>query len=122
LMYNLDALTEMIHRAGKKAHIETSGAYPMSGSWDWVCLSPKRFKKPLDDCLQAAHELKTVVVRENDLRFAEKYAAMVKPDCLLYLQPEWSVESEILPLIIDYVKNNPKYRISLQIHKYMRVP
>jgi 7-carboxy-7-deazaguanine synthase len=122
LMYDLTALTQIIHNCGKKAHVETSGAYPLSGTWDWICVSPKRFKKVLPDCLAAAHELKTVIVRENDFRFAEKHAESVSENCLLYLQPEWSVEAEVLPAIINYVKENPRYRISLQVHKYIDVP
>lgn len=122
LMYNLDALTALIHKMGKKAHIETSGAYPLSGTWDWFCLSPKRFKKVLPECLKAAHELKTVIAHQNDFRFAQKHASEVNPQCLLFLQPEWSIENEILPAIISFVKENPRYRISLQTHKYLNVP
>ena len=122
LMYNLTHLTKMLKDCGKKTHIETSGAYPLTGNWDWICVSPKRFKKPLDDCLLAAHELKTIIVRENDFRFAQKYAALVSKNCKLYLQPEWSIENKILPAIISFVKENPKFEISLQTHKYIDVP
>lgn len=122
LMYNLQALTDIIHKHNKQAHIETSGAYPLSGNWDWICLSPKRFKKALPECLAAAHELKTIVVHPNDLRFAEKFVSQVSSECKLYLQPEWSVKDEIIPHIVTFVMQNPQYIISLQTHKYIDVP
>lgn len=122
LMHNLNELTEVLRQKNIRTHIETSGAHPLSGNWDWICLSPKRFKLPLEACLKSAHELKVVVAHRNDLRFAEEYAAQVSHTCLLYLQPEWSKEKEVLPLIIEYVKQHPKWRISLQVHKYINVP
>ncbi len=122
LMYNLDALAAALHARNIKTHIETSGAYPLSGQWDWICVSPKRFKLPLEECLKAAHELKVVVWHRTDFRFAEEHAAVVSPRCLLYLQPEWSKESEVLPMVIEYVKQNRQWRISLQVHKYMNIP
>lgn len=122
LMHSLDALTHALHQKNIRTHIETSGAHPLSGQWDWICLSPKRFKLPLPECLKSAHELKVVVAHRNDLRFAEEHAAKVSEKCLLYLQPEWSKEKEVLPLIIEHVKQHPQWRISLQVHKYINVP
>lgn len=122
LMYNLDALTAALHAENIRTHIETSGAYPLSGSWDWICVSPKRFKLPLTECLKAAHELKAIVWHRNDFRFAEEQAAKVSANCLLYLQPEWSNEKECLPMIIEYAKQHQQWRISLQTHKYMNIP
>lgn len=122
LMHNLDALTESLQASGVRTHIETSGAHPLSGKWDWICLSPKRFKLPLDECLKAAHELKVVIWHRNDFRFAEDNATKTNEDCKLYLQPEWSNEKEAVPMIIEYVKGHQQWDISLQIHKYLNVP
>lgn len=122
LMHQLDALTDALHAAGFQTNIETSGAHPLSGHWDWICLSPKKFKVPLDEVIQAANELKVVVFNKSDFAWAEEYAAQVKPDCRLYLQPEWSKRMQMTPLMIDYVKKNPQWEICLQIHKYMDIP
>lgn len=122
LMHNLDALTKELQAAGLKTNIETSGAYPLSGSWDWICVSPKKFKAPLPEVVSKANELKVVVFNRSDFDWAEKYAAQVSADCKLYLQPEWSKAAQITPLIIDYIKANPKWELSLQIHKYINVP
>jgi 7-carboxy-7-deazaguanine synthase len=122
LMYNLDELTEELRSAGLKTNIETSGAYPLSGTWDWICLSPKKFKSPLPEILPHANELKVIVFNKSDFDWAEKYAALVSEKCKLYLQPEWDKASEMTPLIIDYIKANPKWELSLQIHKYINVP
>ena len=122
LMYNLDKLTQLLRSNGIKTNIETSGAYALSGEWDWICVSPKKFKKPLDQCLGACNELKTVIFHRNDIRWAEENAEKVNAGCKLYLQPEWSKEKEMLPVIVDYVKQNQQWEISLQIHKYMDVP
>lgn len=122
LMYSLDSLTESLKKYHIATHLETSGAYPMSGTWDWVCVSPKRFKLPKQECLQAADELKVVISHRNDLRFAEEYAAQVSSRCKLFLQPEWDKSDEIIPLMVSYVKEHPKWQISLQIHKYLNVP
>jgi 7-carboxy-7-deazaguanine synthase len=122
LMYNLDELTKELKLARFKTHIETSGAYPLSGSWDWICLSPKKFKAPLPGILPHANELKVVIFNKTDFDWAEKYAALVSPACKLYLQPEWDKASQMTPLIIDYIKANPKWELSLQIHKYINVP
>ena len=122
LMHPLDALTGALRSAGLKTHIETSGAHPLSGHWDWICLSPKKFKAPLPGILPLARELKIVVFNRSDFDWAEKYAALVSPQCRLYLQPEWDKAAEMTPLIIGYIKSNPKWELSLQIHKYIHVP
>ena len=122
LMHNLDQLTKGLQTAGLKTNIETSGAYPLSGTWDWICLSPKKFKAPLPGIISLANELKVVVFNKSDFEWAEKYAALVSPSFKLYLQPEWDKAAEITPLIIDYIKNHPKWELSLQIHKYINVP
>lgn len=122
LMHNLDGLTKALHKAGFRTHMETSGSSPLSGSWDWITLSPKKFKAPLDEVCKQAHELKIVVYNKSDFAWAEKYAALVGKQCRLYLQPEWSRAAEMTPLIIDYVKDHPQWQISLQIHKYINVP
>ena len=122
LMHNLDELTKELQAAGLKTHIETSGAHPLSGSWDWICLSPKKFKAPLPAIVPVANELKIVVFNKSDFDWAEKYAALVAPSCKLFLQPEWDKAAEITPLIIEYIKAHPKWELSLQIHKYINVP
>ncbi len=122
MMHNLDELTSMLKQAGIRTHVETSGAHPISGSWDWVCLSPKKFKAPLDEMVAAANELKTVVYNKSDFAWAEQYASKVSRDCLLYLQPEWSKAAEMNPLIIDYIKLHPKWILSLQTHKFLDIP
>ncbi|MDB5199973.1 MAG: Radical domain protein [Chitinophagaceae bacterium] len=122
LMHDLTELTNALHKAGFQTNIETSGSSPLSGNWDWICLSPKKFKAPLPEILQKAHELKVVVFNKSDLDWAEKYVALVAPDCKLYLQPEWEKASMVTPMIIDYIKSNPKWELSLQIHKYINVP
>jgi len=121
-MHNLNELTKQLQAAGLKTNIETSGAYPLSGSWDWVCLSPKKFKAPLPGVIPFANELKVVVFNKSDFDWAEKYAALVSSSCKLYLQPEWDKASEMTPLIIEYIKAHPKWELSLQIHKYINVP
>jgi organic radical activating enzyme len=122
LMHDCTALTDALHEAGFTTNIETSGAYPLSGDWDWICLSPKKFKAPLPGILPKAHELKVVVYNRTDFDWAEKYASLVSPDCKLYLQPEWSKSPSITPVIIDYIKDHPKWEFSLQLHKYIHVP
>ena len=122
LMHQLDLLCELFHQKGIDCHIETSGAHPYSGNWDWFTLSPKKRKLPMTENYAKANELKVVIARSNDFRFAEEQASKVSSDCMLYLQPEWSKESEILKEIIEYVKENPKWNISLQTHKYMDIP
>ncbi len=122
LMYNLDELTAVLQKSGLKTHLETSGAYPLSGSWDWICFSPKKFKAPLPGIIPSANELKVIVYNRSDLDWAEKYAPMVSPECKLYLQPEWDKAKEMTPLIIEYIKLHPKWELSLQLHKYIGVP
>lgn len=122
LMHNLDELTSALRSAGLKTNIETSGAHPLSGTWDWICLSPKKFKAPLPEILPLTNELKVVVFNKSDFEWAEQYAALVSPACKLYLQPEWDKASVVTPLIIEYILQNPKWELSLQIHKYINVP
>jgi 7-carboxy-7-deazaguanine synthase len=121
-MHNLASLTQELKLAGLRTHIETSGAYPLTGEWDWVCFSPKKFKPPHPSVPEKADELKVVIFHKTDFAWAEDFAKLVGSACELYLQPEWSKEKEILPLIIDYVKNHPQWKISLQVHKYMDIP
>lgn len=121
-MYNLENLTRALHLEGFSTNIETSGSHPLTGSWDWICLSPKKFKPPLPGILQKANELKIVVFNKSDFTWAEKYAALVSPHCQLYLQPEWDKAEIVTPMIIDYIKANPQWQLSLQIHKYINVP
>ena len=122
LMHNLDELTTALQQQGLQTNIETSGAHPLSGKWDWICLSPKKFKAPLPEILPLANELKIVVYNKSDFDWAEKYAALVNPSCKLYLQPEWDKATEVTPLLIAYIKANPKWQLSLQVHKYINVP
>ena len=121
LMWNLDLLTEKLRAAGARTHIETSGAHPLSGTWDWICLSPKKIKRPVGDVLQKANELKMVIYNNNDFLFAEEMAAQVSPDCLLYLQPEWSKRDKVIPKIVDYVMAHPQWKASLQMQKYLDI-
>lgn len=121
-MHDLTTLTRELNANGMRTHIETSGVYPLTGQWDWVCFSPKKFKEPHPSVFAQADELKVIVYNKSDFAWAEEFAAVVRPDCQLYLQPEWSKEKEMLPLIIDYVKANPQWQVSLQVHKYMNIP
>jgi 7-carboxy-7-deazaguanine synthase len=122
LMYNLDALTAALRTAGFETNIETSGAHPLSGHWDWICFSPKKFKAPLPEFYEAAHELKVIIFNKSDFEFAEYHAARVNADCKLFLQVEWDRRDKMMPLIVDYVKANPQWRVSTQTHKYMDIP
>lgn len=122
LLYNLDLLCNALHAEGIKIFLETSGAYPLSGSFDWICLSPKKFKAPMPLLAKEAGELKVIIFNKSDFDWAEKYAVDCNPDCKLFLQPEWSKAEEMTPLIIEYVKENPKWEISLQTHKFMHIP
>lgn len=121
LMWNLDLLTQKLRSGGARTHIETSGAHPLSGTFDWICLSPKKIKRPVGDVLQKANELKMVIYNNNDFLFAEEMAAQVSPDCLLYLQPEWSKRNKVIPKIVDYVMAHPQWKASLQMHKYLDI-
>ncbi|WP_406628505.1 7-carboxy-7-deazaguanine synthase QueE [Ornithobacterium rhinotracheale] len=122
LMWNLEYLTQKLKEKGCKIHIETSGSHSLSGTLDWICLSPKKRLLPKQDVLGRASELKVIVFNHHDFKFAEEYAAKVSPDCVLYLQPEWSKREEMTPKIIDYILENPKWKISLQTHKVLRIP
>ena len=122
LMHDLTELCDALHQHGFTINIETSGAHPLSGALDWICLSPKKFKAPLPEFYQRAHELKVIVYNRSDFAWAEQFAERVSPHCQLFLQPEWSASDKMLPQIIDYVKEHPRWRISLQVHKFMRIP
>jgi len=122
LMHSLDDLTSELQSKGIRTHIETSGAHPVSGKWNWITLSPKKFKAALPDAIQLADELKVVVYNRSDFDWANHYAGMVKNECLLYLQPEWSKSSELNPLIVEYIKQHPQWLLSLQTHKFLDIP
>jgi organic radical activating enzyme len=122
LMWNMDPITLKLKAAGLKVHIETSGAYPLSGYWDWICLSPKKNKLPTEAVYDNAHELKVIIHNKHDFIFAEEQAAKVNGNAILFLQPEWSKKELVTPLIVDYVMQNPKWRVSLQTHKYLNIP
>lgn len=122
LHYNLDPLTALLKEKNIETFIETSGAYPLTGTWDWICLSPKKTSPPLPDIYQKAHELKMIVHNRHDLLWAEEEAKKVNRACYLFLQPEWSKRNEITPLIIEHVKADQKWSVSLQTHKYMNIP
>ena len=122
LMHDCGPLTRQLKAAGYQTHIETSGALPLSCDWDWICLSPKKFKAPLPGLAGKAHELKVVIYHPSDFAWAEKYAALVSPGCKLFLQPEWSRRDSVSPAIIDYIRANPEWEFSLQLHKYINVP
>lgn len=122
LIYNLSQLTSLLKKENIKTYIETSGAYLLSGKWDWICLSPKKNMPPKIENFQSANELKIIVFNKHDFIWAEEQAKKVSEKCFLYLQPEWSKREEITPFIIDYVKKNPKWMISLQTHKYLNIP
>jgi 7-carboxy-7-deazaguanine synthase len=122
LMWSMDYLTKMLRKNGLKTHIETSGAYSFSGIWDWFCLSPKKTKLPLEEVYKEADELKMIIFNKSDFEFAEDHAAKVGKNCELFLQPEWSRKEKMTELIVEYVMKNPKWKISLQTHKYLNIP
>jgi organic radical activating enzyme len=121
-LYNLDPLCEALKANGIEIYLETSGAYPYTGTFDWICVSPKKFKAPGKDWLEKAHELKVIVFNKSDFAWAEEHAKNISAGCKKYLQPEWSKSETILPEIIEYVKNHPEWEVSLQTHKYMHIP
>lgn len=121
-MYDLTVLVQALKSAGKTVAIETSGAYPLSGDVDWYTFSPKKFKSPVPEAYQRASELKVVIYHPSDFAWAEEHAGNVSADCRLYLQPEWSKQERLLPQLIEYVKNHPKWTVSLQTHKYLQIP
>lgn len=122
LLHDCGPLTDALHQAGFQTNIETSGSSSLSGEWDWICLSPKKFKAPLPEILKVADELKVVIFNRSDFNWAEKHALLVKDQCKLFLQPEWDRSAQVTPMIIDYIKEHPKWELSLQIHKYINVP
>lgn len=122
LMWDMNPLTSLLKQKTLKTHIETSGAYPLTGDWDWICLSPKKRKLPISEVYSKANELKVIVYNKDDFKFAEEQAAKVPQDCILYLQPEWSVREKVTPSIVEYVMKHPKWKISLQTHKYLNIP
>ncbi|SHI70859.1 7-carboxy-7-deazaguanine synthase QueE [Flavobacterium haoranii] len=122
LTWDMEVLTTRLKNAGLRVHIETSGAYKVTGNWDWFCLSPKKTKLPVQEAYDIAHELKVIIYNKHDFQFAEEQAAKINKNAILFLQPEWSKKEEMTPLIIDYVMKNPKWRISLQTHKYLNIP
>jgi 7-carboxy-7-deazaguanine synthase len=122
LMHDCGLLTQELHQAGFQTHLETSGAYPLSGEWDWICLSPKKFKQPLAGPINLADELKVVIYHPSDFQWAESFAEKIKPGCQLFLQPEWSKRETVIPQIADYIMKNPKWAFSLQLHKYIHMP
>ena len=122
LIWDMSPLTKSLKSVGINTHIETSGAYQLSGVWDWICLSPKKTKLPVKGIYEHAHELKMIIHNKNDFKFAEEQAAKVSEKCELYLQPEWSNREKMTPLIVDYVMKHPQWKISLQTHKYLNIP
>lgn len=122
LMWDMGPLTKQLKQRGMQIHIETSGAYTFTGQWDWICLSPKKLKAPVPEIYPEADELKVIVYNKSDFAFAEAHAEKVSKGCELYLQPEWSVREKMTPFIVDYVMQNPKWKISLQTHKYLNIP
>ena len=122
LMWPMEPLTNLLHSKEINIHIETSGAYPLSGNWDWFCLSPKKNKSPIKEAYERADELKMIIYNKDDIRFAEEQASKVGSGCKLFLQPEWSKRDVVMPLLVDYVLDNPKWKVSLQTHKYLNIP
>jgi organic radical activating enzyme len=122
LMWSLDYLTNKLRKLRIKTHIETSGAYRLSGTWDWICLSPKKTKLPLQNIYSVANELKIIINTLHDFKFAEDQSKSVTKNCELFLQPEWSKREKMTPFIVEYIMKNPKWKISLQTHKYLNIP
>jgi organic radical activating enzyme len=122
LLYNMDYLCDELHQRSIRTFLETSGSQPLSGSWDWICVSPKKDAPPLTEVANLANELKVIIRDDTDFQWGEENTHLVSESCLLYLQPEWSQRATMMPRIIRYIQENPKWRISLQSHKYMRIP
>ncbi len=122
LMHDLSALTEALRQNGFRTHLETSGTHPLSGVWDHICFSPKKFKAPLPAIHNAAHELKIVVFNKHDLKWAQEHQARVNASCKLFLQPEWDKRDQVMPLMVEFVKEHPEWQVSLQTHKYLNIP
>lgn len=121
-LYPLDYLTAELHRRGLAIFLETSGAHPLTGDFDWICLSPKKQQPPLAEIFPRAHELKVIVETPDDFAWAERNAERVGERCMLFLQPEWSRYGELIPAVVEYVKRNPRWNISVQTHKFMHIP
>ncbi|MEI8110550.1 MAG: 7-carboxy-7-deazaguanine synthase QueE [Chitinophagia bacterium] len=121
LLHPLETLTTELKAIGKQVHLETSGSSPLSGNFDWICISPKKFKAALPEVLAKANECKVVVFNRHDLEWAISFIPQLSPDCFLYLQPEWDQREKVTPLIISFIQNNPNWRLSLQIHKYLHI-
>ena len=122
LTWDMTLLTSLLKEKGMQIHIETSGAYNLTGTWDWICLSPKKTKLPKPEIYAVANELKVIIYNKDDFRFAQEQAAKVNKDCILYLQPEWSKRDKVMPLIVEFVMKNPQWKVSLQTHKYLNIP
>ncbi|MEE2802231.1 MAG: 7-carboxy-7-deazaguanine synthase QueE [Bacteroidota bacterium] len=122
LTWHMGPLTQGLKERQMQVHIETSGAYPLTGDWDWICLSPKKVKMPVPEIYPKAHELKVIVYNKHDFAFAKAEAEKVSSSCKLYIQPEWSVREKMIPLITDFVMQNPEWQVSLQTHKYLNIP
>ncbi len=122
LMWDMTILTKELKENNKKIHIETSGAYELTGNWDWICLSPKKQMKPIDEIYKKADELKVIIYNNDDFKFAEDQAKKISSKAHLFLQPEWENREKMMPIMVDYVKKNPKWKISLQTHKYLDIP
>ena len=121
LIYNMNPLTKKLKQLNISTHLETSGAYELTGYWDWICLSPKKNKLPINNIYSIANELKIIIYNKNDFLFAENLAKNTNPDCKLYLQPEWSKREKVMPLIVNYVLKNNHWKVSLQTHKYLNI-
>lgn len=121
-MHDLNPLCDALHAAGFKVHIETSGSHPLTGAIDWITLSPKKFKAPLQECLERADELKVVVYNKTDFKWGKEHAERVPGTCRLYIQPEWSKREQVTPLIINFIQEHPQWQLSLQTHKYIHIP
>ena len=119
LIWNMAHLTGALKKINKKVHLETSGAYQLSGHWDWICLSPKKNKPPIPALFKKANELKVIVYNKDDLKFAKQNAKYVEKDCILFLQPEWSKKEKVMPMISKFMLENPNWRLSIQTHKYL---
>ena len=119
LIWNMAHLTGALKKINKKVHLETSGAYELSGHWDWICLSPKKNKPPIPALFKKANELKVIVYNKDDLTFAKQNAKYVEKDCILFLQPEWSKKEKVMPMISKFILENPNWRLSIQTHKYL---
>jgi 7-carboxy-7-deazaguanine synthase len=122
LMWNMGPLTQKLREKGLNVHLETSGAYPLTGKWDWICLSPKKTKAPLAEWYRVAHELKVIVFNRNDFEWAESHRVAVRPEAALFLQPEWSKRETMIPQLVTYIESHPAWRLSLQTHKYIGLP